>query len=276
MNRSRFWSQGLLQISLAILALLTSLPFICMALMSAKDLGQLTLSFWSWPAPFHWENYLFGLQVTARYLANSLMVSGAVCVLTLICASLSAYAFSRFRFLGRETLFGSLLMAMMVPSALLLVPLFLVCRTLGLLDTAWGLILPQTAGALPLAIFLLRSFFDEIPLGLFDAARIDGAGEGRVLWHIVVPLSQPVFSTVAVLNLVGSWNNYIWPLISVQAESLRTLPLGLAFLTAEHDLKFEPGRVMAAYFMASLPLLILFLLMTRQFVKGLTGGALKE
>jgi len=164
----------------------------------------------------------------------------------------------------------------MIPSALLLVPLFLVCRELGLLDTTLGLVLPQAAGALPLAILLLRSFFEELPRDLFDAARIDGASELRVLWHVVVPLSLPVFSTVAILNLLSSWNNYIWPLLTVQSESLRTLPLGLAFLMFEQDLKFEPGKLMAAYLMASLPLLILFLFLTRPFVKGLTSGALKE
>ena len=261
---------------LTLLALLTVLPFAIMIAMSAKDLGQLTLSFWSWPSPIRWENYTFGLRVTVHYLANSLLVSGAVCVLTLVCAGLAAYAFSRLRFRGRQGLFGALLLALMLPSALLLVPLFLLCRELGLLDTAWGLILPQLAGALPLAILLLRSSFDGLPRDLFDAARIDGASELRVLWHVVVPLSLPVFSTVAILNLLSSWNNYIWPLLAVQSESLRTLPLGLAFLVFEYDLKFQPGKVMAAYLMTSLPLLILFLFMTRPFVKGLTSGALKE
>lgn len=261
---------------LTLLALLTALPFALMLAMSAKDLGQLTLSFWAWPSPIRWENYWFGLKITLHYLANSLAVSGAVCALTLGCAALAAYAFSRFRFPGRENLFATLLIALMIPSALLLVPLFLLCREFGLLDTAWVLVLPQTAGALPLAILLLRSFFDELPRDLFDAARIDGASEFRVLWHIVVPLSLPVFSTVAILNLLSSWNNYIWPLLTVQSESLRTLPLGLAFLVFEYDLKFEPGKVMAAYLMTSLPLLIVFLFMTRPFVKGLTSGALKE
>lgn len=269
-------SQWVLHGVLACLALLTVLPFAIMAAMSAKDLGQLTLSFWDWPAPFRWDNYVFGLRVTLHYLTNSLLVSGAVCGLTLLCAGLAAYAFSRFRFRGRRGLFGALLLALMLPNALLLVPLFLLCRELGLLDTAWALVLPQAAGALPLAILLLRTSFDGLPRELFDAARIDGASELRVLWHVVVPLSLPVFSTVAILNLLASWNNYIWPLLAVQTESLRTLPLGLAFLVFEYDLKFQPGRVMAAYLMSSLPVLILFLFMTRPFVKGLTSGALKE
>ncbi len=271
--RSRQW---LLHAVLVVLSLLTALPFAIMTLMSAKDLGQLTLSFWAWPSPFRWENYWFGLRVTVEYLGNSLVVSAAVCALTLACAALAAYAFSRFRFPAKRGVFGAFVMALMIPSALLLVPLFLVCRELGLLDTMWGLVLPQAAGALPLAILLLRSFFEELPRDLFDAARIDGASELRVLWHIVVPLSLPVFSTVAILNLLSSWNNYIWPLLTVQSESLRTLPLGLAFLVFEQDLKFEPGKLMAAYLMTSLPLLILFLFLTKPFVKGLTSGALKE
>ncbi len=275
-NASRSLSQWLLHGVLVVLALLTALPFALMAAMSAKDLGQLTLSFWSWPSPFRWENYWFGLSVTVEYLLNSLIVSGGVCGLTLVGAALAAYAFSRLNFRGRSSLFGVLLTALMLPSALLLVPLFLLCRELGLLDTTLGLILPQAAAALPLAVLLLRTSFDGLPRDLFDAARIDGASELRVLWHIVVPLAMPVFSTVAILNLLSSWNNYIWPLISVQSESLRTLPLGLAFLVFEYDLKFEPGKVMAAYLMTSLPLLILFLFLTRPFVKGLTSGALKE
>ncbi len=274
--KSRSSIQWALHGGLSVLALLTAVPFVLMAAMSAKDLGQLTLSFWSWPSPFRWENYWFGLKVTVQYLANSVLVSGAVCGLTLVCAALAAYAFSRFSFFAQKGLFASLLVALMIPSALLLVPLFLLCRELGLLDTMWVLVLPQTAGALPLAILLLRSFFDELPRDLFDAARIDGASEVRVLWHVVVPLALPVFSTVGILNLLSSWNNYIWPLLVVQSESLRTLPLGLAFLTFEYDLKFEPGKVMAAYLMTSLPLLVAFLFMTRPFVKGLTSGALKE
>lgn len=270
---SRQWA---LHFVLALLALLTALPFALMVLMSSKDLGQLTLSFWAWPSPFRWENYGFGLRVTLHYLANSLLVSGAVCALTLVCAAVAAYAFSRFRFRGRRGLYGALLLALMIPNALLLVPLFLLCRELGLLDTAWSLVLPQAAGGLPLAILLLRASYDGLPRELFDTARIDGASELRVLWHVVVPLSLPVFSTVAIVNLLASWNNYIWPLLAVQTESLRTLPLGLAFLVFEYDLKFQPGKVMAAYLMTSLPLLILFLFMTRPFVKGLTSGALKE
>lgn len=276
MRRGFTTRQWLLHAVLIVLSLLTALPFAIMALMSAKDLGQLTLSFWAWPSPFRWENYWFGLRVTIEYLANSLLVSAGVCVLTLVCAGLAAHAFSRFRFPGKRGVFSAFVMALMIPHALLLVPLFLVCRELGLLDTHWGLVLPQAAGALPLAILLLRSFFEELPCDLFHAARIDGASELRVLWHIVVPLSLPVFSTVAILNLLSSWNNYIWPLLTIQSESLRTLPLGLAFLVFEQDLKFEPGKLMAAYLMTSLPLLILFLFLTKPFVKGLSSGALKE
>lgn len=270
------WPQVGLHVVLGVLVLLTLLPFAVMLMLSSKDLGQLTLRFWDFPSPIRWDNYLFGLQVTVRYLGNSLLVSGIVCALTLVCAGLAAYAFSRFRFRLRTPLFTGLLGTLMVPATLTLVPLFLVCKNSGLLDSFWGLVLPQTAGALPMALLLMKTFFDDLPGDLFDAARIDGANELQVLWQIVRPLCLPVVSTVAILNLLATWNNYIWPLIAVQNESLRTLPLGLAFLTAEQNLLYEPGKVMAAYAIASAPLILFFILATKPFVQGLTNGALKE
>ena len=270
------WPQISLHVLLGVLVLLTLLPFAVMLMLSSKDLGQLTLRFWDLPSPVRWENYLFGLRVTVRYLGNSLLVSAVVCALTLTFAGLAAYAFSRFRFRLRGLLFTSLLGTLMVPATLPLVPLFLVCKNAGLLDSFWGLVLPQTAGALPMAMLLMKTFFDQLPGDLFDSARIDGANELQVLWQIVRPLCLPVVSTVAILNLLATWNNYIWPLIAVQNESLRTLPLGLAFLTAEQNLLYEPGKVMAAYAIASAPLILFFILATKPFVQGLTNGALKE
>lgn len=270
------WNSVALHAALGVLVLLTLLPLAIMLAISSKDLGQLTLRFWHWPDPIRWENYLFGVRVTARYLFNSLAVSGAIAALTLLCAALAAFALSRLRFPLRTAVRQSLLATMMVPAVLTFVPVFLLCRALGLLDSFWGLVLPQVAGALPMAILLLQTFFDDLPGDLFDSARIDGAHDGQVIWHIVRPLSTPVFCTVAIINLLATWNNYIWPLIAVQRESLRTLPLGLAFLTAEHNLQFEPGKVMAAYAVATVPLVAFFLIATKPFVQGLTSGAIKE
>ncbi len=157
----------------------------------------------------------------------------------------------------------------------MLVPLFLTVRQLGMLNHYSGLILPQVAGSLAMAIFLLKNFFDEIPRDFFDSARIDGAREWQVLQHIVLPMSKPIISTVAIVNVLGSWNNYVWPLLAVRDEALRTIPLGLAFLDTEYYLRFEPGKTMATYAMASVPMVVFFLCAVKTFIKGLAGGAIK-
>jgi ABC-type glycerol-3-phosphate transport system permease component len=261
--------------ALLILVFLSLMPFLMMLLISAKDPAQLFTNFWGLPSPVRWNNYLFGIDVVSQYIANSILVSGATCLLTVAVAAPAAYALSRMRFAGRRMVYMAIIALLMVPGVFMLVPLFLTVRGLGLLNSYPGLILPQVAGSLPIALFLFHGFFADLPRDLFDAARIDGAAEWRVLLHVVVPLSIPIVSTVAILNVLASWNNYLWPLISVRDEALRTLPLGLAFLWTEQDLRFFPGKEMAAYVIGTLPLLICFLFAMRPFMKGLSSGALK-
>lgn len=260
---------------LIILAFLSLVPFLVMLLISAKDPAQLFTRFWGLPDPIRWENYLFGWQVVSKYVLNSIVVSAATCAVTIAIAAPAAYATSRMTFFGRRFVYFAIIALLMVPGVFMLVPLFLTVRGLGLLNSYPGLILPQVAGSLPIAIFLFHGFFSDLPNDLFDAARIDGAPEWRVLAHVVVPLSIPIVSTVAVLNVLASWNNYLWPLISVRDEALRTLPLGLAFLWTEQDLRFFPGKEMAAYVIGAVPLLLCFLVAMRPFMKGLSSGALK-
>ncbi len=268
--------QFLVNGSLFVASFVTMLPFIVMLNMALKDPAQIYARFWSFPSPIRWANLLFGAKVTLRYIANSLFVSAGVCLLTLAGGLLAAYAFSVHRFPGRRTLYIAVIALMMVPGILMLVPLFLTTRTLGLLNTYAGMILPQAAGSLALAVFLLRGFFDELPRDFFDTARIDGAREWRILAHIVLPLSMPIISTVAIVNILASWNNYVWPLLVVRDASLRTIPLGLAFVDTEFYLRLKPGKMMAAYAMASLPMVVFFLAAMKTFIQGMTSGALKE
>jgi ABC-type glycerol-3-phosphate transport system permease component len=121
----------------------------------------------------------------------------------------------------------------------------------------------------------MKNYFDEVPRDLFDTARIDGAREIQVLRHVVLPLSVPIVSTVAIINVLSSWNNYVWPLLVVRDESLRTIPLGLAFAETEYYLYFEPGKSMAVYAMAAVPMVVFFLCAMRTFIRGITSGALK-
>jgi len=268
-------SQLLLHVVLVVGTGLTMFPFAIMLSMAAKDPAQIYARFWNWPRPIRWENFAFGLKVTLKYLFNSALVSGATCVLTIIIAMLAAYAFSVHRFRFQRLLFMAIISLMMVPGILMLVPLFLTVRDLGLLNSYSGLILPQAAGSLAIAIFLMKNFFDQVPRDLFDTARIDGAREWQILTHVVFPLSAPIISTVAIINVLSSWNNYVWPLLVVRDEALRTIPLGLAFLDTEFYLRFKPGMSMATYTVASIPMVVFFLFAMKTFVKGMTSGALK-
>lgn len=208
-------------IAMALVAV-TIFPFLIMLLMAAKDSAQLYARFWAFPNPIRWENFAFGAFVTYRYILNSVTVSAFVCLGTIVCGMFAAYAFSVLRFPGRKLLYASTISLMMVPGILMLVPLFLTVRTLGLLNSYTGLILPQIAGGIAMAVFFFRNYFDTVPKDLFDSARIDGAREWQILLHVVFPLSLPIISTVAVVNILGSWNNYIWPLLVVRDASLRT------------------------------------------------------
>ncbi len=266
--------QGLLLV-LSLLAVISVFPFAVMILISSKNLAQITADFWRLPDPLQWENYFFGLRVTARYVLNSMVVSVAVCIGSLMVGSLAAFAFSRMNFPARKVLYSAVISLLFVPGVLMLIPLFVVVRELGLLDSYAGMILPQVAASIPLVVFLLKTFIDDLPNDFFDAARIDGATDGQILRNIVAPLCLPVLSTLTVLNILGSWNNYVWALVCIRDEALRTIPLGLAFLQTEENLVFQPGKMMAAYLVASIPMLLVFLLALKPFMNGMTEGAVK-
>jgi multiple sugar transport system permease protein/raffinose/stachyose/melibiose transport system permease protein len=162
---------------------------------------------------------------------------------------------------------------MMVPGVLTLIPSFVLIKNLNLLDTRWALILPYIAGGDVFAIFVLRAFFASLPEELFEAARIDGAGELGAFWRIGVPLVMPALGTIAILQVLSSWNDFIWPLIVLFDEPIKTLTLGLIAFQGRHTTDWGP--LMAGYTIASIPLVVLFALTTRTFIEGLTSGGLK-
>jgi multiple sugar transport system permease protein/raffinose/stachyose/melibiose transport system permease protein len=162
---------------------------------------------------------------------------------------------------------------LMVPAVLSLVPTFLLIKNVGLMDTLWALILPYIAAGQVLAIFIMRSFFASLPEELFEAARIDGAGEIWVFFNIAVPLVRPVLVTIAILQVLSSWNDYLWPFLVIKSDSLKTLVVGLVSFQGRFGTDYGP--LMAGYAIASVPLLILFLVSMRSFIEGLSQGALK-
>jgi ABC-type glycerol-3-phosphate transport system permease component len=250
-------------------------PFYYLLVGSVKSPAEFITNFWGPPSSPVWGNLGFAVRAIGWTVVNSIIVSFAVCAGTLMLATPAAYGISQLIRRGKHTVFMAFTIPMMVPGALTLPPLFIVTRDLGLLNSYWGLIVPQVAGSLPLAIFLLTRFFDQVPAELLEAARIDGAREASILWHMLIPLSTPVLATVAVLNVLASWNNYLWPLVCVRDADLRTVPMGLAFASTENYLLFDTGRLLAVYLVGSIPLALFFIFAMKPFMRGISAGAVK-
>jgi ABC-type glycerol-3-phosphate transport system permease component len=258
---------------LLVLLVLTLYPFFFMLMTAFKDNGQFTFEFWWFALPLHWD-YLTGAAVEmAHYIGNSVEVAAATIVGVLATSTLAAYAFARFTFWGRQFWYYAFITMMMVPGILTLVPSFVLVKNLGLLNSLWGLILPYIAGGEILGIFILRAFFAGLPNELFEAARIDGASHLQAFARLALPLTKPVLGTIAIVNLISVWNDYVWPLLVISDDSLRTLALGLTSYTTKHGTAWGP--LMSGYTVGTLPLLVVFLASVRYFMAGLTAGALK-
>ncbi|MGQ9629505.1 MAG: carbohydrate ABC transporter permease [bacterium] len=273
--RSRLMSRGNLWriLILGALGALTFIPFIITIIISFKTIPQFNHQPFLPTWPLHLKNYLTAWNSTYRYLLNSVLVCSAAVILTLICGALSAYVFARFTFPLKNLLFYFLLSLLMIPGILSLVTRFLMVKNLHLLNTYWALIIPYTSGGQIFVMFVLRTFFENIPEDLFESARIDGAGELTILWRIVVPISKPIFWTLTILNVIGNWNNILWPLITLSSRKLYPITVGLLYFQTQYQV--DRGPMMAGYVIASIPLVILFAIASKQFIEGLTSGALK-
>ena len=195
---------------------------------------------------------------------NSLLTATAVTAITLAVSALAAYALARIDFAGRKWLFWLIIASIIVPPPVLIVPLFYEMLALNLVDTYWAIILPQLVH--PAMVFILKRFFEQVPVKLEDAARIDGAGRLRVFWSIVLPLSLPILAAVAIFVFIGAWNNFLWPFIIISDASLMTLPVGLQTVKSAYGLQY--AQTMAAAVLAALPLIVVFLFFQRQIIRG--------
>lgn len=208
-----------------------------------------------------------------RYFLNSLFVAGVTTVCSVFLSSMMAYAFARFRFPGRRLLFGLLLVGLMVPTMMLIIPQFLLARTLGLLDSISGLIFFYVGGTLALNTFLLRGFFETIPTELEEAMVVDGANAFTRYWRLILPLSRPALATVAVFSFLASWDEFVWALTIINDPSKRTLPIAISLFQGEHQTSW--GLVFAASAIAVAPVIAIFLAAQRQFISGLASGGVK-
>jgi len=264
-----------LHLILGIAAIITFYPFLFMVFTSFKTSPQFLHDFWgvTWPPTL--GNYRDAWSRLNGYLLNSIIVSGVSMIGVLVIASISGFVFARYNFPGRELFFFAILALLMMPGVLTLVPAFLLVKNVGLLNTYWALILPYIAGGQIFAIFILRSFIAGLPEELFEAARLDGASTLQAFRHIVIPLSKPILVTIAVMNVLGTWNDYIWPLVTIPDNKLWTISVGIVTFGSSFRGMESWGPMFAGFVIASVPMIVLFSFTMRYFIAGLTSGAIK-
>jgi multiple sugar transport system permease protein len=258
------------------IAILFLIPFVWMVVSSLKrDIDVFRMPIRWIPDPLSWNSYTeiwTGPHPFPRFVANSLIVAIARVAGELFTASLAAYAFARMRFKGRDLLFLLYVSTLIIPHQMLLVPRFILYRQLHIFDTLWALILPGIFTVF--GTFLLRQFFLTIPEDLSDAARLDGASEFQIYRQIILPLSRPALASLAILAFVWSWNDYETPLVMLTTESRFTIPLGLTRYMDEGG-GFSPSLIMAGAVSSVVPVLIVFLILQRQFIAALARSGMK-
>jgi ABC-type glycerol-3-phosphate transport system permease component len=209
------------------------------------------------------------------WMANSLIVAVAGTLGILIASTMAAYAMARFRFRGRRLLYQTIIVMLLVPMQAYVIPLYLMAGKMDLLNTLQGLILPSVANVT--SIFILHAFFRELPMELEEAARIDGAGEFRIFWQIMLPLSGPALSTVTILTFIANWNAFLWPMIAVRQDIMKTLPVAISqyWGAVNQNASFQYGTALAACCMAVLPTLVVYFALQRYFVAGIASSGIK-
>ncbi|AEJ62357.1 ABC-type transporter, integral membrane subunit [Spirochaeta thermophila DSM 6578] len=257
-------------------SLVTIFPLMVTVFGGLKTLVQLRTDPFGLPIPPRWENYLevFTDARFLRNLMNSLIIMVITVGIDILLVGFASYALSRLVFPGREVVFNIFLFGLLFPFAVAMLPLYIQIRSMGVLNTYWAVIIPQVAFALPWHIMLTRNFFLQIPLELEEAARMDGCGHLRFLFTIMYPLSTPVLTTIAVLGMVGSWNNFFLPLLVLDDEKLFTLPMGVMAFQGRYQTDWN--LVLAFVTLALIPAVLLYFFAQRYIISGLTGGALKE
>lgn len=267
----RFWKLGLPQhLILTLLAILTLYPFLFMVATSFKDNEQFYKEFWGIAFPLHFENYVQVAPRVMTFIGNSLLYSIPTLLLVAILSLLAGYGFARYRFWGREQLFLAMLSLMMLPSVLTLIPLFIQMRDWGWLNRPHGVILPWTGFQIVFATYVMRVFFEKLPRELFEAARLDGAGELSIFIRIGLPLALPGLGTIAILDVLFTWNDVIWPLVALFDRDAFPVAPGMIGFRSEYRTAYGP--LFAGYTLACLPLIVLFVLTIRKFIQGLEGG----
>lgn len=259
-----------------VLASIILIPLLAVLIGGLRTNGELVSAPFSIPKALHWDNYSRVLSLNSPFwssLLNSLLTLIGTVVVLLAAACPAAFALARISFPGREALFNIFLLGLVFPLNVAALPLYLMIRQLGLLDNLWGVILPQAAFQFSITILILRNFFRAIPQELEDAATIDGAGRFGFFWRILLPLARPALAVVSIIAMVGSWNNFLLPLLVLTDQTKWTLPLAVTQFQQQYGTDW--ASVLAFITLTMIPAVVFYLLAERQIVAGLTAGAVK-
>ncbi len=249
-------------------------PLLFMVSTSFKTDSQIWKYDIQWiPKPIILDNYkrVFTDMPFGKFFTNSVIVAGGVTLGQIVTGYLAAYAFARIRFAGRDKIFMIFLATMMIPSYVLIIPQYIMVDKLGMMNRYGAMILPAVVSAF--SIFLLRNFMYSIPFELDEAAMIDGCNRLQILLRIIVPLTKPALSAMVIFVFMNAWNNFLWPLLVTSSESMRTIPLALSYFQTSNDAEYGP--LMAAALVASLPILIVFMVAQNKFIEGMTMSGVK-
>jgi len=269
------YGQIILNISLFAMLVVVMLPFLWMVGTSLMRSGEsLTFPPKFIPDEITFEQYktLFSKLNFTRNFLNSLFVALLVTSVSLFINSLAGFAFAKYKFKGNKKIFSLLLATMAIPGQVTMMPVFLMLNKLGLLNTYWGLVV--TGSSSVFAIFMFRQYLASIPDDIIESARIDGCSDFGIYWRIILPLAKPSLITLSIFTFMGSWNDFLWPLIVMSKESMYTLPVALANLFGEHLIDTE--LMMAGSVITILPILIIFLLLQKYYISGIMAGSVKE
>lgn len=276
MHRKNSAGQIISHIVIIILLFLSLYPLILMLIKSVKTIDQEIHHGFALTFPFNWSNYSLAWKYVSGYILNTFLISILNTLGILLATSTMAYGFTRYDFKGKNALFMAVLALTMIPGILTLIPQFCMVKSFNMINTRLGVILPTIAGSLPMGVLLLRTFFNGLPGGLFEAASLDGANSVEMFFMIAVPLSIPILATLGLTSFLGSWNDLIWPQLILRRDNLQTITIAMtSFTTNYYNTTHSYAVPMAGYVIVSAPLLILFAFTSKQFIAGLTSGAFK-
>jgi ABC-type glycerol-3-phosphate transport system permease component len=264
----------LVHVALAVVGLIVAIPLYWTVISSVTTNTAIFATPVEWvPPALHWENFSQALAAApfGRYFFNSALVGAVVTCTTLVTSALAGYGFAKFRFPGRRLLFVVVLVALMVPFQAIMIPLFVLARQLGWLNSYAGLIVPGAVSGF--GIFLMRQFMSKLPDALLEAARLDGSNELQLFFSIVLPLSRSALAALAVLTFLASWNNFLWPLIVVQNTDLLTVPLGIVQFRGSYFTNYT--QILAVSLLAAAPVIVLYLIMQRQIIETFSSSGIK-